>query len=114
MDDRDRVERSAAGSDDIDDTANTEEVVDKNAAWPPAVAGGNVTGTEGTSGSMGTLAGGLLGSIVARDIVDQEIPEEERVAGADGRDTFGDRYTETGDQGVSPAQKEAEADELNG
>jgi hypothetical protein len=105
MDDSDKVERR---------TDDTEDVID-NKAWPPAVAGGNVTGNEATSSGMGTLAGGLVGAIAARDIVDREIPEEERVvADSDTPDIFGEKNSQTGDQGVSPAQKEAEADELNG
>jgi hypothetical protein len=95
-------------------TDDTEDVEAVKQAHPPAIAGGNVPGTEATSSGMGTLAGGIIGSIAARDIIDRELPEEERAStNPDMPDELGDTYRETGDEGVSRSQKEAEADELN-
>ena len=98
--DNDRVER------------RTDDVTGEEEAGRVTIAGGTTAGTEATSSGMGTLAGGLVGAIAARDIMDREIPEEERVV--EDADIFGEKNSRTGDQGVSPAQKEAEADELNG
>lgn len=100
---------------DSDSVERPDEVTHEEQVGRVANAGGNVPGTEGTTTGMGTLAGGLVGAIAARDIMDSEIPEEERVAGDSERaDIFGDKSSRTADQGVSPSQKEAEADELNG
>jgi hypothetical protein len=77
-------------------------------AGAAGVMSGNVAGASSASGSLGIWTGGPLGP----DAVTEAAATGEKNDDLD--EPLEDERRETGDQGVSPAQREVEADELNG
>jgi len=105
MDDRDRIDARR----DIDDPEEDVET------WPAGLLANYTTGPDATTGNAAALAPGPVGAAQAGKLVDAEQPEEERrahVPVAPEEYDYGRR--QTADEGVSPQQREAEADELNG
>jgi hypothetical protein len=105
MDDRDRIDARR----DVDDSDEDVET------WPAGLLANYTTGADTTTGNAGAFAPGPVGAAQARKLAEAEQPEEARpvhVPIAPG--VYGPGAGQTADEGVSPQQSEAEADELNG
>ncbi|MBF6614452.1 MAG: hypothetical protein IVW55_15155 [Chloroflexi bacterium] len=100
---------------DRDDNIEDDNAGAGFATGAAGLAAGNASGASGGGGgAVGGLGGAILGSEVAREITEDETGNRDLPAGGlDAINPFGRSGRETGDEGVSPRQKEVEADETN-
>ncbi|HEX8598624.1 MAG TPA: hypothetical protein VF952_08925 [Chloroflexia bacterium] len=96
---------------------------DAGTAQGPAAAGiisANLAGLNTGLSTMSTAApsagniGGVSGAQAEGVISGDEEVAEVAALNLDALEQFGSKHRQTGDEGVSPEQKEIEADELNG
>jgi len=91
------------------------DVPDAAEVPPTEVIVSSMTQGNMESGNVGTLAATLPGYVGAHDVSEaEEEPDDAMKLNLDALDALGDKYRQTGDEGVSDAQREIEADELNG
>lgn len=103
MDNEDMSERRSDGQ--IPDGAE----VPATAAVVSGMTQGNME-----SGNVGALAATLPGYIAAHDLSEAEDKPDIGKLNLDALEAFGSKQRETSDSGVSDAQSEIEAGELNG
>jgi hypothetical protein len=118
----DRKERADAHQ-DAEQFERVEAADDAGTAQGPAAASlisANLAGvntgltTAATGAPSAGNIGGFSGSQAASVLGGDDEAAEVAALNLDALEQFGSRHRETGDQGVSPEQKELEADELNG
>ncbi len=118
MDRRDRAEPHEDA-----DQFDRIEAADEGTVQGPAAASVISANLAGLNAGLSTVAtaapsagniGGVSGAEAAA-VIGGDAEDEEAVAmNLDALEQFGSRHRQTGDQGVSPEQRELEADELNG
>lgn len=80
---------------------------------PSGLLAGNLAAANMGSSTVGGLGGGPIGALAVDQAADTDTVEDEPL-NLDALSAFGNADRQTGDDGVSPAQQEAEASELNG
>jgi hypothetical protein len=94
---------------DEDDNVPDEPEVSAAAVVVSSMTQGNME-----SGQVGPLAATLPGYVAAHDLNAAEDEPDDAKLNLDALEAFGSKARESGDEGVSAAQSEVEADELNG
>lgn len=119
MESRDRAD----AHEDADQFERIEAADDAGTAQGPAAAGlisANLAGLNTGLSTVTTAApsagnvGGFSGSQAAAVVGGDEEVAEVAALNLDVLEQFGSKHRQTGDQDVSPEQRELEADELNG
>jgi len=98
------------------DESNNDDLQEDVQVGPGGILAGNLTAGSPASGIMSGMVGGGPGSRLVSDDEGEGTVEGStlNLDALDALDGGGDRPTQTGDDGVSPQQKELEAGEMNG
>lgn len=99
-------DRDRAMAQENDDNRDSAEVA------PGGVLAANLAAANMSSGTIGSLGGGPAGGAAVGQVLAENAQDDDAL-NLDALEAFGSKNRETAG-GVSPEQKEAEADELNG